>query len=489
MPDNIVPDPKKEVGDVPQKVSASSEIDDVVITPDDGPVEHLQENIAEAEAKISHPSPTGADPLAWQGTSPSKTQAVLSPAGDNLSALRERITHAQEVQEAAHAAASATPILKPAAVPPTQPGPGPEEQENEQEKNKQASPLPTATTPTALRSLRTFKSDIDQVVTHRQVSVIGAMAAEQNKQTREGTFSAPAGSGFFSPLTYIILGVSITLFVIGGAAVGIAFYFSKPPGSVLQTDQIPAYITVEDQQAVKTDGLARSYLMSILIKGQQALNTKVGSITQVYFTKDAPDAATGNPVATLLPASEFFSVFELHAPDPLVRALVPKMMFGFYQFDQARPFIILKTTAYEIAFAGMLSWERDLNADLAPLFGPVLAQKLPRQLPKEKEEIVATSSTATTSSSTLTSNISGSSSSSTATSTTPIVPTTPETPDVFVPHAFEDAVVKNKDVRILRDAAGKVALMYGFYDKETIIITNDENTFKEVVARLASRRF
>jgi hypothetical protein len=283
------------------------------------------------------------------------------------------------------------------------------------------------------------------------------------------------GRGMLSGFWYFVLGISVTLLIVGGAGVGIALYFFKPATSVLPTSEIPSYIIVEDARSVNTDNLSKSQLMSGLIKVQQDLNTKIGSITQLYFIKTAVDSSTQKIVATLLPASDWFTLLQTHIPSPLARSLDIKMMFGFYQFDQVRPFIILKTSSYETAFAGMLTWERDLNADLAPLFGPTIVQKFSRPISDEEVPVIEPSSTSTA---------------STSSSTDVVAPEMrPVTTTLFLPHSFQDAVIVNKDVRVLRDDSGKIALVYGFYDKQTILITTDENTFKEVVTRLSSRRF
>ena len=54
----------------------------------------------------------------------------------------------------------------------------------------------------------------------------------------------------------------------------------------------------------------------------------------------------------------------------------------------------------------------------------------------------------------------------------------------MVAKKFEDGVIVNKDVRILRDDNGNMILLYGIVDKETIIITVNDTAFKEIITRL-----
>ena len=57
-------------------------------------------------------------------------------------------------------------------------------------------------------------------------------------------------------------------------------------------------------------------------------------------------------------------------------------MIGVYSWNGNQPFIILKTDSYENAFAGMLSWEKNIAGDLSALF--------PRNIPPPMEETTAT---------------------------------------------------------------------------------------------------
>ena len=52
------------------------------------------------------------------------------------------------------------------------------------------------------------------------------------------------------------------------------------------------------------------------------------------------------------------------------------------------------------------------------------------------------------------------------------------------PTDFVDAVVDNHDVRILKDAAGRSLMLYGFKDQQTLIIARDEAAFTLLVDRL-----
>jgi hypothetical protein len=134
---------------------------------------------------------------------------------------------------------------------------------------------------------------------------------------------------------------------------------------------------------------------------------------------------------------------EFKIPEILKRTLLPDFMVGTFSFGKNLPFIILKTSYFENAYAGMLSWENDLEKDFQVLFrltgyqtaGGILAELTPTTIKK-----------------------------------------------------FSDSVIVNKDVRILKDETGQIMLLYGIIDKETIIITVNDTAFKEILTRLNNEK-
>jgi hypothetical protein len=48
---------------------------------------------------------------------------------------------------------------------------------------------------------------------------------------------------------------------------------------------------------------------------------------------------------------------------------------------------------------------------------------------------------------------------------------------------FLDEALRNKDLRILQDNGGKTILLYSFIDKQTLLITKNENVFNAILAK------
>jgi hypothetical protein len=108
------------------------------------------------------------------------------------------------------------------------------------------------------------------------------------------------------------------------------------------------------------------------------------------------------------------------------------MAFGA---GDSEPYIVMKVTGFDAAFAGMLEWERSMSADLSPLFGPTVVETF--------------DSSART--------------------------------DTQVREAFfQDVIASNKNARILLDEEGEERIIYTFINQQTIIIT----TTKKALERL-----
>ncbi|MDO8624346.1 MAG: hypothetical protein Q7R54_03240 [bacterium] len=132
-------------------------------------------------------------------------------------------------------------------------------------------------------------------------------------------------------------------------------------------------------------------------------------------------------------SNNIFSALQLPAPGILLRNIeAVGSMAGIVRVGGAPSlFFILSASSYSDTFAGMLAWEPRVASDLAALYPP------------------------------------------TATSTRVV---------------FKDEIISNHDVRILRDSAGQSLVLYGYWDQRTLIISRNEDAFREILKRLATSR-
>ena len=121
---------------------------------------------------------------------------------------------------------------------------------------------------------------------------------------------------------------------------------------------------------------------------------------------------------------------------------------------ETRPFFILRVDSYERTFAGMLAWEPSMLSDLQSLY-PLYPASTPQN----------------------------NSANTTGTSTQIFIPAiAPNAPA----NQFVDEIVANHSARALKDSSGNTIIIYGYADKETLIISRDEAAFTLLLQRLAT---
>jgi len=154
-----------------------------------------------------------------------------------------------------------------------------------------------------------------------------------------------------------------------------------------------------------------------------------GSFTEISL-KENILAGVGKTDVT---AEEFFKSIATNAPSALSRSFTEKWLFGFHSLNTnsfGEPFIIIELESFGNAYDSMLNWESKIFNDIGPTF--------------MGDEFFA--------------------------STT-------------VNEQFEDLIVKSRDTRVLKSISGKIVLLYSFVDSKNLVITTNEETFREIINR------
>ncbi len=277
-----------------------------------------------------------------------------------------------------------------------------------------------------IRPLRTYRDDVAEAVKKQRLSAVGIVAREQDRGAR-ASFAEPARGS-----RTLAVAASVLLILAGIGAGGFAYYTKKNTTVEPAVTAVPSLLFVDERTHVPTDGTTTRSLLVRLKKENDAVRLTLGAIAQMYFTHGSDTAEH------TLSAPEFLAAIGARVSAEFVRALRDEFTVGTHVFDGNQPFIILTTDLYENAFAGMLAWETTLSEDLEPFFGPAIR------------------------------------------STT--------TSETRIGGVFQNKILKNQDVRVLADGAGKTALLYGFRDRRTIIVTTNENTWNEINVRLSTAR-
>jgi len=127
-------------------------------------------------------------------------------------------------------------------------------------------------------------------------------------------------------------------------------------------------------------------------------------------------------------ATNFFNILGINLPINLTQSLEGHFTFGiFNNRKQNQPFLILEISSADLAFSGMLDWEKNMTKNL-----------------KEVLQIQ---------------NISTSS------------------------QKFQDKIIKNQNVRILYDDSNNPIILYAILKGKYIVVSKDIGTFEEIVYR------
>jgi len=227
---------------------------------------------------------------------------------------------------------------------------------------------------------------------------------------------------------------------------GSVFYFyGKSNVDIITPDsKIASIIFADEDFEFNITDLSKRQILNELTSIKDRTRLSIGRIQNIFFTESFIDEE-GFEKSSLVSTSNFLDAIKVNVPTSFSRSLRPEFMVGVHVFDGNQPFIILRTSFYENAFVGMLEWEVNIQDNLSPLFD---SGKRVSALPTGN-----------------------------ATSTSG-----------FKSQVFSDSIIKNKDARVLKNEKGEVSIIYSFIDKQTIIITTNENTFSEVFTRLTSSR-
>jgi hypothetical protein len=219
-----------------------------------------------------------------------------------------------------------------------------------------------------------------------------------------------------------------------------------------QTAVVTPFIPVDGTQVVIiTPGEQPSDILKDLNTSKTGVSLALGLISQLLVEQSSTTPSGGSVLAPLS-APTFLADIAPDVPQNLLLTLEPQYLLGAHVYDGNQAFLIMSVGSYEQAFSAMLAWEPTMQTDLAPLF--------------------------TYTPNTLVSGNSGSASSTSASST--LAGQAPQ----FLQTGFVDDIVENHDARVVKDSSGNILLLWTFLDRNTIVITTNDATLREIISRL-----
>ena len=278
-----------------------------------------------------------------------------------------------------------------------------------------------------LKTVRTYLSDMADTVRENEISVIKVALAEQNKHEREDLYRQAEGTPA-KKIFWIIGG----LFLVGVSIFGTYYIIQKKA-----KENIPAAIA-KDETIISYDqnfsiDLKDGEVLSDKIKNQISENSKTDSSDGIKYISVVQDL---NTIKEKLLVKEIFTRMGFMAPSSLVRSLSDNYMIGTYTKNNinvaSNLFMIFQTKDYEYTYAGMLEWEGSLANDMFYLFN--LNTKDNKLKLGERK--------------------------------------------------WKDIIINNRDARVLYNEDDKPILYYLFANKDSLVISSNENTIKEIMTRL-----
>lgn len=327
----------------------------------------------------------------------------------------------------------APPVIAPTLVPPQPPPPPP--------------PVtrPTPAPASEPSRLHTYKSDFADRIDTQGASAFSVLAAQQDaprvvSDTRpKKRVAALVVSGAF-------------LIMLGVAGIGGAYWYVSRMNALPAALTVPSLIFADERIRLEGDG---DELMRALARASEEPLVD-GNIIVTYLSVSTT-SPQGKVTETPLEGGALIAALPLSAPEILLRNIAPLSTVGIVHAGaETRPFFIFRVTSYERTFAGMLAWEGTMGRDLAllyPSYGPTATVGA-------DEDTLAIA---------------------TATPAAALEPARPL-------QEFADRIVSNHDVRVLADTAGNTLMLYGYADKETLVIARDEAAFAALLLRLSATR-
>ncbi len=334
--------------------------------------------------------------------------------------------------------------------------------------------------PSSLKQIRTYQGDIAQAIQGQNESIYSIRQAEKAREAAVENKNPEQEQSSPNRLKAIALLVGSFILVGAGVVGGWYSYVQFIKKTALPNIEVPANRLVIASKVVDFDSseLSRSSLIKAVMEESSKADLAEGEILHINISEKIVDEETGETSVEPASSQKLMEILGSRAPGNLVRAFNPIFMLGAIEkpakkveaadiFSTSTPsvasstsevssttasstgtttpvvlpevadesiFLIIKLDSFENAFAGMLEWEKNIAEDIGPLFAT--------------REILAQIPAGT---------------------------------------AFSDITERNKDSRVIKTEDGQTALLYSFFNDDTLIITDNLETLHVIIDRLTNK--
>lgn len=285
-----------------------------------------------------------------------------------------------------------------------------------------------------LQTLRTLKGDMEQTVGAQKESVVSIVSKEVKSLEKE-KIAEETNTNYISPKevfvekkSFNILGGSVAL-SIGSIMILVSllilgvFYITKNNFSkekVVVNDSLLTYTDKKETNIL--DKNISTVVKASVVSERVGYKAKVNSILYLKFLHNRDDIKSSDILKALVP----------NISDSILRFLVKDLyMVGVYSFDTNETFFIFKVEDFGPVYSSMLAFEPYMKESFRDFFPNI-----------DKSTFSGENA-----------------------------------------NQFKDEVLKNNDVRVLRNDKGEVVLIYGFIDRKNLIITANEKVYNGLVSK------
>ena len=286
--------------------------------------------------------------------------------------------------------------------------------------------------------IRTYRSDAEETIKSGHISSINIAIAESNKMLKKSQEQQGIDPEIKKIKINKTLLITSILLIFGGAlAIGIPYFIVNRENNknVAPEENISkSIITADLTEKINIDDLNLDRVSTTLKERVDQSSTRLGQIKNIYLTEGQGESEA------VITSTKFLNLIKANIPPEIERTLKPQYMFGLHNFGTNQRFLILKTGSFDVTYSGMLSWENDLWQDFKEVFA------------LDSGEVENSTTT---------------------------------TKDFGIEiKKFQDAIFSNKDCRVVKNTSGEIIFLYSIVDQNTVVITTNVNTLKELISRI-----
>ncbi len=272
--------------------------------------------------------------------------------------------------------------------------------------------------------VRTYRADVEELITKKKVTRTHVAIAEEERRRAMGESSVWEAQKPTSMLPLFLAGI----FLLVGLSVLLYDVAGKNISFFSNNNTIQSFLVpTEETHVVSLSQYTRDELTKVI--RDISRKEKLPQGTYLRMSYRARTGTTSLP----LPIKNFFLTLEGKVPDILTRSLAPVYEGGLISAGETKGYLVFTTTYYENAVVGLLEWEKRMPQDLYPVIDPLRAELVP----------------------------------------------TPPTGE------WRGEVWQGNTLRVFTTTDGRVALVYGWIDKKTLLITGNVQVFTELLRLLS----